>query len=413
MQVISVEEIITQKILPFDIYDENGDKLFLAGEVLTPGKLLQLRNCSLIYKDEDESDNDDIDFEESEESAQEDDFDDENSNDLEEEDAFRLDDLDDFLDEETAENENLSKIQNITEIKNIIETTIDLSIKEKEIQEISKDTFKFDEKKEVVDEDRLIKDHSIDEKEKDKSEIVFKINRKSQIAPRAQKTIQQVCKKAFGSISPRNTIENSKLYMDARDTLVEEVMPIVDRITYRSELKIPGEYDETHGTNVSLLSVMLAKKMDLNEYQIRDVALSAMLHDIGKTRVPKSILHKTTPGPSDIKLIQLHSQIGYKIITKEMDLPEYIAKVALEHHEKNDGSGYPYGLSGDLISLQTQIVSVCNMYDNLTANKAPIRVDNPKMAIKAMLEMGSRWFNPEVLYTFVHMANYNDNHNFD
>jgi HD-GYP domain-containing protein (c-di-GMP phosphodiesterase class II) len=169
-----------------------------------------------------------------------------------------------------------------------------------------------------------------------------------------------------------------------------------------------GEYDSVHNANVSILSALLAAKLDMTEAEINDVALAAMFHDIGKTRIPVDVLKKTNPSTAEVKLIKLHSQMGYKILKREMNMPEAICRVALEHHENNDGSGYPYGVSGDFISVYTQIVSVCNFYDSLTSDRGPVQVKNPKEAVKLMLEMGGKYFMPKVLYTFVHMSNFND-----
>ncbi|MFA6990337.1 MAG: HD domain-containing phosphohydrolase [Candidatus Gastranaerophilaceae bacterium] len=159
----------------------------------------------------------------------------------------------------------------------------------------------------------------------------------------------------------------------------------------------------------SYLSTVLAQKLGFNQDEISEITLAGLLHDIGKTRLSKEVLNSTNLNPKNQKLYQLHSQVGYKILKNEMDMPENICKVALEHHEKNDGSGYPYGISGDLISRMTQIVSVCDLYDALVSGKASIKITTPKDAIKKIIEAGSSSFSPDILYTFVHMTSFNDN----
>ena len=96
-----------------------------------------------------------------------------------------------------------------------------------------------------------------------------------------------------------------------------------------------------------------------------------------------------------------------------MNVKEKIAKVALEHHERNDGTGFPYGKSGDFISKESQIISVCNYFDNLTYNKTQYKVYNAKEALRIMLEMGSKNFAIDVLYSFIYMYNYDDTENFN
>ena len=96
-----------------------------------------------------------------------------------------------------------------------------------------------------------------------------------------------------------------------------------------------------------------------------------------------------------------------------MGLPEEICLVALEHHENNDGSGYPFKLSGEQISELTRVVSLCSFFDDLTSNRTPYKVKNTKEALRVMLEVGTKKFLPELLYQFVNMYNYNDLESYD
>jgi len=158
---------------------------------------------------------------------------------------------------------------------------------------------------------------------------------------------------------------------------------------------------------------MVAKKMDLPENTIYDIVLAGLLHDIGKNKLPPGLLTKTNLSNQEQKVLQDHTKIGYRIIKVEMDLPENIAKVALNHHEHNDGSGYPAGNSGDKINIESQIVNVCNYFDNLTSNRTQYQIRNTKEALRVMLRLGTQTFSAKSLYTFVHMFSYNDTINFE
>jgi len=119
-------------------------------------------------------------------------------------------------------------------------------------------------------------------------------------------------------------------------------------------------------------------------------------------------MEKTTLSQQDNKIYATHTQIGYKILKNEMKLPEEICLVALEHHENNDGSGYPFKLSGEQISPLARIVGLCSFFDDLTSNRTSYKIKNTKEALRVMLEVGSRRFFPQILYQFVNMFNYND-----
>lgn len=315
MKIVTVEELIIQKILAFDLYNENNDIIMCAGEVLTPGKLLQLHHFSTLYK----------------------------------------------KDSSTEEKETISTYQ----------TTEENKISESE------------------------------KKAPNKIDI--------QIAhQKPKKDIKTLFKNAMEEAINKETKKTANLCLEARDRVVEEVLPMVDDIVYKSQLQIQGDYNYSHGINVSMMSTALACKLGYDETLIRDIALGAMLHDIGKTRIPDEILEKNIPTKKETQIIQMHTIIGYTIIKEEMGLPEHVAKIALEHHERNDGSGYPHGISGELISLPSQVVMICDIYDNLISKKSNIVVKNPKEAVKVLMEIGSKWFSPDILYSFVYMSNYND-----
>ncbi|MDD3013910.1 MAG: HD domain-containing protein [Candidatus Gastranaerophilales bacterium] len=333
MKIISVEELVMQKILTFDLYNENGEKVMNAGEILTPGKLLQLHHISALYRE---------DFDQDEYIFEEDD---------DEDDSFVV------IREEIAEEIPVKKdISNETKNKYI-------------------DNFENNE--------------------------IF-------ITPKSQCDIKTLFTEALDKSVKKESGKTKDICIEARDRIVEQVLPMVDEIVYKSQLKIEGDYNYSHGINVSMLSTALASRLGYNETMIRDIALGAMLHDLGKSRIPPEIFEKNIPTKKETQIIQMHTLLGYKILKEEMKLPEHVARIALEHHERNDGTGYPYGISGELISPATNIVIVCDIYDDLTSGKGHVAVKNPKEAVKVMMEIGTKWFAPNVLYSFVYMSNFND-----
>ena len=208
-------------------------------------------------------------------------------------------------------------------------------------------------------------------------------------------------------------VEMVGMFANVRDKIVQDIIYDSDDALFCSQIKLLGEYSKCHSLNTAILSGAMAKKMGLSENVIHDVVLAGLLHDIGKTRIPNELLMKASLTYQQQKLIQDHTKIGYKIIKIEMNLPENIAKVALDHHEHNDGSGYPNGKSGERINVESRIVSVASYFDDLTFNKTPFKVKNTKEALRVMLGTGTRRFSAEALYTFVHMFSYNDTVNFE
>lgn len=107
--------------------------------------------------------------------------------------------------------------------------------------------------------------------------------------------------------------------------------------------------------------------MGLSKDRIAGVRLAALLHDIGKISVPDEILNK--PGQltdAELSVIRDHAQVGYDLL-KEIEFPWSVAQIVLQHHERINGSGYPFGLSGKDILPETKILSVADVIDAMTS----------------------------------------------
>ena len=163
--------------------------------------------------------------------------------------------------------------------------------------------------------------------------------------------------------------------------------------------------------NVAIISGLIAKKLEYSSILIENVILAGLLHDIGKLEI------KLDEGSALLSTheeeVAEHTRLGYDIIKNKLHLSEDIARAALEHHENNDGSGYPQGISSDYINEIAQIINVASYYDNLACNRTPIHITNNRDALRVMLTTGSKRFSVKMLYTFVHMYNYDDHKDFN
>lgn len=370
MQLVSINELADQKIFSVDLYNEDGEKLFSAGEIITPGKLMQLRSLDAVYSK--------VDGEDEKENVKSD--------------AGNTDNLPfQKKDDKSLESKKQEEV---------------LEAEEEEDETFSKDEFSTEE-----DDDDDVSDNVL-EIEIDEQLFNKQINLYSIITPENQIKMKKSFKRAMNDFKRKTSVKKVDLFLKTRDLILETIIPVLDTMIYKSQLKIIGDYDDIHGLNVAIMAAALTIKMKMTESEVNDIVLAALLHDIGKTRIDESILKKTNLSTQDVNLLNLHTQIGYKILHKDFHLSEPICKVALEHHENNDGSGYPYGISGDLIGLPSQIVNICNFYDNLTSERLNYPVKNTKDALKIILEIGSKNFLSGILYTFINMTNYNDSRPF-
>ncbi|MFA6366296.1 MAG: HD domain-containing phosphohydrolase, partial [Candidatus Hydrogenedentales bacterium] len=151
-------------------------------------------------------------------------------------------------------------------------------------------------------------------------------------------------------------------------------------------------YTAGHQSRVADLARAIAFQIDLPVDQIEGLRLAAMIHDLGKITVPAEILSKPKKLMEiEFSLIKLHSQTGYDIL-KNIEFPWPIARIVLEHHERMNGSGYPNGLKGDQILLESRILAVADVVESM----ASFRPYRPALGIDVALEEIDR--NKGILY---------------
>ena len=144
-------------------------------------------------------------------------------------------------------------------------------------------------------------------------------------------------------------------------------------------------YTSGHSKRVAMLTELIAGELGLGADRKRRLVRAALLHDIGKLGVSNEILDK--PGklnPDEWAAIKKHPDMGAAILFR-IEAFRSLALIARDHHEKLDGSGYPRGLSGDQIDLDTRIVTVADIFDALTAER-PYRPAMPATDALAILE---------------------------
>lgn len=325
MKVITNKELSSYKILPFDIYTVDNEKLFSAGEVLTPGKLISLRQYTTIYAQE------------------------------------------------------------------IKESTVEREV----VQEKSRVKLAYD-----FDYDSL-----------NIMEVNTPINKSSVIDTETQIRIKLYFMKII-ELLKAGEYSLGFNHAKALTTIIEQtVLVTASDVDKGSQLRFLGEYEICHPLNVAVFSGMIARRLDLDSMECSNITLAGLLHDIGKLFVD-GIKNENSLEKKVSDAMKQHVIKGYNLL-KECNMPEIVCNAVLEHHENNDGSGYPRGMSNDWILRPAQILNVCNYFDNLAFNKTPIHIFSTRDVLKRMLELGTSKFAAEILYTFVHMFSYNDTEDFE
>jgi HD-GYP domain-containing protein (c-di-GMP phosphodiesterase class II) len=157
-----------------------------------------------------------------------------------------------------------------------------------------------------------------------------------------------------------------------------------------------------HSVNVALMSTAIGIAYGLTEKQLIDLGVGAMLHDVGKLEIPPDVLNK--PGrltPEEYEIIKNHAMRGYDILRVQDDISAVVAHVALEHHERVDGTGYPRGLTGREMHTFGKIAAVADVYEALTANRVYRQGHLPHNALEFLLGACGTHFDQEIVQLFL------------
>lgn len=165
------------------------------------------------------------------------------------------------------------------------------------------------------------------------------------------------------------------------------------------------QYTQEHIQRVKMVSVALAREMDLPASELRSIETGAALHDIGKIAIPEHILNK--PGrltSEEFTLVQRHPELGARIL-EPVQFPEAVFGAVRSHHEKWDGTGYPDKLAGENIPLSGRILAVADVYDALTSDR-PYRPGWTHERAVALIEKESgKHFDPVIVEVFLKVMN--------
>ena len=157
-----------------------------------------------------------------------------------------------------------------------------------------------------------------------------------------------------------------------------------------------------HSLNVAIAAVTCGIGMELNNKQLRELALAAMFHDIGKECIPLEILDKPGPlTPEERAIINCHPVFGYEMLKERNEFPSTVRVSILQHHENDDGTGYPGGLHSDQIYLYARIIHVADVFDALLSRRDYKEEYSALETIEYLMANCDRMFNYKVVTTFL------------
>lgn len=192
------------------------------------------------------------------------------------------------------------------------------------------------------------------------------------------------------------------------ESIVDELFANKDVMVNILDLSGYDDYTCSHSLNVAILSIVLSMGMGFPRSETIGIGTGALLHDIGKVFVPKSILLKNSRlTDEEFGIIKKHPADGYQYIYKRYNIPLRYCDTILDHHEKYDGGGYPNGKKGTDISLFGRVCAVADVYDALVSKRPYRDALPPCECVEYVMGAAGTQFDPRVVDVFArHIAPY-------
>ncbi|MGZ8163038.1 MAG: HD-GYP domain-containing protein [Methylobacter sp.] len=195
---------------------------------------------------------------------------------------------------------------------------------------------------------------------------------------------------------------DSKLVREAVASCINSVLHSPDAMLWMTQLKNRDKYTAQHSLNVCILSIVLGRHLNLSEIALHNVGLCGMMHDMGKMLIPLEILNK--PGqldPDEMQIMQAHTTLGYELLKSSQDMYPGAIDVALIHHERLDGKGYPRQIPPGSISYFAKIVSIVDIYDAITSDRVYQKGRTHLEATNILTNISGSQLDPMLVIKFI------------
>lgn len=189
---------------------------------------------------------------------------------------------------------------------------------------------------------------------------------------------------------------------EVSDSIITRINENRDIVSCINQMRSVDEYTYTHSINVSLLCMLIGKWMKFDYFKVKKLVHAGILHDIGKGKIKPELLNKPEKLTRDeFEEIKKHPVYGFKLAEAIPNMDDGILKGILMHHEREDGSGYPFGVKGPQIHDFAKIVAVADIYDAMTSNRAYRGKESPFEVFELMENDSFGILDPKVTSTFL------------
>lgn len=206
---------------------------------------------------------------------------------------------------------------------------------------------------------------------------------------------------AMHVIKRDDNLNDTRSIAKSVNRIIDELAITRELIVNITDIRAKDDYTFGHSVSVCTLSIILGTALGLNDIQLRDLGIGALMHDVGKTKIPLEILNKPDKlTDEEMEIIKTHPQEGFEILRKCRTLNRNTVFVALGHHERYDGTGYPNGFKNNEIHLFSRIVSVVDTFDAMCADRVYRKGIETNKVIKYLELMSNKHFDEDIVKKF-------------
>lgn len=228
------------------------------------------------------------------------------------------------------------------------------------------------------------------------------------IVPMIDKKVRQVAEqqvaKMLLSVQETKQLDINPLTLDGiTEQLLGQLLNKRELMLNLMDLHTRDNYTFVHSVNVCVLALMTGLTLNYSLADLLILGTGALLHDVGKEMIPDEVLNKPSKlNPKEYALIKNHAIYGYDLIRSAQKFGATTAKIALQHHEHYDGSGYPFGLKGDKFHEFAQIVAIADKFDALTTDRVYRKAYKAHEAYELCAASGNYLVKEKIMQAFLY-----------
>ena len=207
----------------------------------------------------------------------------------------------------------------------------------------------------------------------------------------------------------RDVQRDSQIDIEGSKELVTQTVDSILRnetaMFWLSKIKHQDEYTSEHCVRVGILAIAFGKYLQLDRQSLEVLGMCGMLHDVGKMKVPQEILNKPdTLSPEEFAEVQKHTILGYDFLKKHGGIDEQICAVAMNHHERMNGDGYPHHAESQRLSLYDRIIAIVDSYDAMTSDRCYHKGIAASQALSILYKEQTNHYDAELVQQFIQMV---------